>query len=90
MVKEMAKTGCGHSLISSNGFLNHFASFPVEANATNFDSMVECVIHVCFLEVYETAPPAMIKTYLDVDLLSLMLVIHLASVYRSSTVGKLL
>ncbi|GKA43397.1 hypothetical protein Tco_0736121 [Tanacetum coccineum] len=36
---------------------SHFASLPSAANATNSDSIVESVMHGCFLEAYEMEPP---------------------------------
>ncbi|GKB32563.1 hypothetical protein Tco_0871964 [Tanacetum coccineum] len=41
----------------------HSASLPVAANATNSDSIVESVMHVCFLEAYEMAPPPSRNTH---------------------------
>ena len=77
--KEMADIGCGHNSISNNKFLSDSASLPAAANATNSDSIVEWVIHVCFFEAHEIAPPPILKIQLDVDLLSFILVIQLAS-----------
>nr|GEX31930.1 putative reverse transcriptase domain-containing protein [Tanacetum cinerariifolium] len=34
---------------------SHSASLPATANATNSDSIVELVMHICFLEAYEMA-----------------------------------
>ncbi|KAM2278068.1 hypothetical protein ACFXTI_036309 [Malus domestica] len=80
--------GCGHNSISNNKFLIHSASLPAPANAINSDSIVECAIHVCFFEAQEIAPSAIVKIHPDVDLLSLALVIQLASEYPSSTAGN--
>ena len=73
---------CGYSK-----FLSHFAFLPVAASAVNSLSIVECVMHIYFIEAKETAPPAIVKIYPNVDLLSLALVIQLASKYSSSTAG---
>ena len=78
--KEMVGIGCGHNFISYNKFFSHSASLPTAANAINLNSIVECEIQVCFLEAHETAPPPRVKTQPDVALLSLALVIQLASV----------
>ncbi|GKE43915.1 hypothetical protein Tco_1471199 [Tanacetum coccineum] len=47
---EIGAIGFGHIRISYIKFLNHYASLPAAANATNSDSIVEPVMHVCFLE----------------------------------------
>nr|GEX23523.1 putative reverse transcriptase domain-containing protein [Tanacetum cinerariifolium] len=52
--------GVLHSCIK---FLCHFASLPATANATNSDSIVEPVMHVCFLEAHETTPPPSRNTH---------------------------
>ena len=85
----MVDIGCGHNFISNNKFISHFASLPAAAKAINSDSIVECEIHICFLEAHETAPPPRVKTQPDVALLSLALVIQIASIQPSSTNGKL-
>ena len=50
--------------------LSYSAFFPVAAKAMNSDSMVECMMHVCFLEPQETTPPPSVNTQPVVDLLS--------------------
>jgi hypothetical protein len=45
-------------------------------------------MHVCFLDAQDIAPPPSEKIHHDVDLLSLELVIQLASLYPSITAGK--
>lgn len=84
----MAGIGYGHNFTSNNKFRNHSASLPVAAKAINSDSIVECEIHVCFLVGHEMALPPRVNTHPNVALLSLALVIQLASVYSSSTDGK--
>jgi hypothetical protein len=74
--------------MSNNIFLSHSASFPAAANAINSDSIVECEIHVCFFEAQQMAPPPRVNTQPDVDLLSLVLIIQLASEYPSSIAGN--
>ena len=76
----MTGIGCGHNLISSNIFLNHSASLPAAAKAMNSDSIVEWVILVYFFDAQETTSPPKMNTHPEVDLLSLALVIQLASV----------
>ncbi|KAM1499357.1 hypothetical protein ACFX10_022058 [Malus domestica] len=80
--------GCGHNSISNNKFLIHSASLPTTANAINSDSIVECAIHVYFFKAQEIATPTIVKIHPDVDLLSLALVIQLASGYPSSITGN--
>nr|GEV40212.1 hypothetical protein [Tanacetum cinerariifolium] len=53
----------GHIGISCIMFLIHSTSSPAAANAANSDSIVEPVMHVCFLEVYEMAPPPSRNTH---------------------------
>ena len=76
-------------MISIRRSLNHSASCPAKARATNSDSMVECVIHVCCLDFQEIAPSASVNTQPVVDLLSPILNIELASVYPSNNAEKL-
>ena len=75
----MASIGYGHNSISNNIFLNHSASLPAAAKAINSDSMVEWEIHVCFFDAQEMTPPLRVNIQPDVDLLSLTLIIQLAS-----------
>jgi hypothetical protein len=84
----MAGLSCGHKFMSNNIFLSHSASFPATANAINSDSIVECEIDVCFFVAQEMTPPPRVNTQPDVDLLSLVLVIQLASEYPYSTDGN--
>jgi hypothetical protein len=60
--KEMASIGCCYNFMSNNIFLSHFANLPVVANAINFDSNVECEIHVCFFDAQEIVPPPRVNT----------------------------
>jgi len=53
----MGDTGFSHNGISEIKFLNHFASLPGAANATNSNSIVEFVIQVCFFDAHEMTPP---------------------------------
>ena len=48
----MGDTGFSHNGISEIKFLNHFASLPGAANATNSNSIVEFVIQVCFFDAH--------------------------------------
>ena len=74
--------------ISQRKSFIHSASFPVSAKATNSDSIVECVMQVCFLDLQEIAPPPKVNTQPDVDLFSPKLDIQLASVYPSKRAGN--
>jgi len=76
---EMVVIGCGHNFMSNNIFLSYCASLPTTTKAINFDSMVEWKIQVCILDAYEISPPPRVNIKPDVDLLSLTLVIQLAS-----------
>nr|GFA08638.1 zinc finger, CCHC-type [Tanacetum cinerariifolium] len=53
---DIGAIGFGHIGISCIKFLSHSASLPAAANATNLDSIVEPVMHVCFLEAHEMEP----------------------------------
>ncbi|GJS43888.1 hypothetical protein Tco_0568931 [Tanacetum coccineum] len=53
---DIGAIGFGHIGISCIKFLSHSASLPTPANVTNSDSIVEPVMHVCFLEAHEMAP----------------------------------
>ncbi|GJS30969.1 hypothetical protein Tco_0491589 [Tanacetum coccineum] len=55
--------GFGQIGISCIKFLSHSASLPAAANATNSYSIVEPVMHVCFLEAHEMAPPPRRNTH---------------------------
>jgi hypothetical protein len=46
-------------------------------------------MHFCFLNAQDIAPLPSEKIHLDVDLLSLVLIIQLVSLYPSITTGKL-
>jgi hypothetical protein len=50
--------------------------------------MVEWDMHVCFLDGQYIAPSSSEKIHPDMDLLSLELIIQLASQYPSNTVRK--
>src|SRR3954462_12718881 len=76
---EIGDIGLGHIGISYTKFLSHSASLPAAANATNSDSIVELVIHVCFLEAHEMAPPPSKNTHPLVEDESSTLFIQLAS-----------
>ncbi|GKE77508.1 hypothetical protein Tco_1543628, partial [Tanacetum coccineum] len=54
-------------VLEGNWFLSHSASLPAAANATNSDSIVEPVMHVCFLEAHEMAPPPSRNTHALVE-----------------------
>jgi hypothetical protein len=75
----MADIGCGHKFMSNNIFISHSAYFHAATNAINSDSIVECEIHVCFFDAQEMTHPPRVNTQPDLDLLSLVLVIQLAS-----------
>ncbi|GJW48043.1 zinc finger, CCHC-type containing protein [Tanacetum coccineum] len=60
---DIGAIGFGHIRISCIKFLSHSASLPTRANATNSDSIIEPVMHVCFLEVYEMALPPSRNTH---------------------------
>ena len=51
-------------------FLSHSACLPISAKATNFDSMIKYVIHVCFLDLHKATSPPRVNTQPIVDLLS--------------------
>ncbi|KAK9109413.1 hypothetical protein Sjap_017473 [Stephania japonica] len=50
-------TGFGQNRISSRKFRSHYASSAVLSKATNFNSIVECAIHVCLVDFQEIAAP---------------------------------
>ena len=51
--------------------------------------MVECEMHICFLDAWDIAPPLSEKIHHDVDLLSLELIIKLAPQYPFNIAEKL-
>nr|GEV75105.1 protein sieve element occlusion B-like [Tanacetum cinerariifolium]GEV75112.1 protein sieve element occlusion B-like [Tanacetum cinerariifolium] len=60
---DIGAIGFGHIGISCIKVFSHSASLPAAANATNSDSIVEPVMHVCFLESHEIAPPPSMNTH---------------------------
>nr|GEW05900.1 DREB2 transcription factor [Tanacetum cinerariifolium] len=77
---ELGAIGLDYNGISRSKFFNHSSSLPAAARATNSYSIIEPVIQVCFLEAQEITPPPSMNTQPLVDVLSLMLLIQLASV----------
>jgi len=55
--KEIINIDYGHTLISNNIFLSHYASLPVIAITINSNFMVEWDMHVCFLDARDIASP---------------------------------
>nr|GEW40639.1 protein sieve element occlusion B-like [Tanacetum cinerariifolium] len=55
----VAKDGRGQFKI----IISALAAYPKAANATNSDSIVDPVMHVCFLEAHEMTPPPSRNTH---------------------------
>ena len=85
---EMVGIGCGHNSMSNKIFLSHSASLLAAAKVINSDSMVEWEIHVCFFYAQKMASPPKVNIQSDVDLLSLTLLIQIASEQSSNTAGN--
>ncbi|GJY89098.1 RNA-directed DNA polymerase, eukaryota, partial [Tanacetum coccineum] len=62
-MEEIDAIGFGQIEISCIKFLNYYASLLTAANATNSYSIVEPVMHVCFLEAHEMVPPSSRNTH---------------------------
>ena len=67
---HMVVTGFGHIGISSKKFLSHSDLSLALFKAMNFDSIVDCAIHIYLVDFLEIVAPPKVNVYPLVDLVS--------------------